>query len=471
MDVKKPDRTALKSYFVKNAVPTESNFADLVEAMINQKEDGIAKLAGEPLSIQADGSDASLKKAINFYKNFADPKPAWTLSLNPRVDPNNPATAKPGWSIGDAEGNSKLFIDQTTGNLGVGTTTPGEALEVSGRAKAGPLTIGPWPAGAAYGFVGTNALNQAAAGNYALLQGTTDGPGRTFLNSPVDIRFRINNADQMVLLNNGNVGIGTSAPAGKLHVQTGGAGTWDKFVVKTTTLWGDGPNNPYVTIGEGGAAGIMFYNPHVVWFPPEGRASIRMGRSGGVSTGHYWDIGVRAGNVFSILDAQNGAFGLSINEIGTVKINVLQLGEKWRLSGVGDHEANDKWLRLMNVANTAYFGGFAAFELWSNGGVLQGSDLRLKKDVSPLADARENILKLRGVQFKWRDGAEHEPFAMGLIAQEVEEVFPEVVGIGPDGMKGINYSALIAPVIEVMKQQQAQIAELQAEVQALRANG
>ena len=48
-----------------------------------------------------------------------------------------------------------------------------------------------------------------------------------------------------------------------------------------TNFWGDG-NNQYVTIGAGGAAGIMFYNPHVVWQAGENRASIRMGRSGGL---------------------------------------------------------------------------------------------------------------------------------------------------------------------------------------------
>src|SRR5690349_11457008 len=98
MDIKKLDRSSLKSYFVKNAIPTEGNFADLIDGLINQKEDGIAKLPGEPLSVQADGNDTSQKKANNFYKNFADATPVWTLSLNPRVDPNNAATAKPGWS-------------------------------------------------------------------------------------------------------------------------------------------------------------------------------------------------------------------------------------------------------------------------------------------------------------------------------------------------------------------------------------
>ena len=218
MDITKSDRATLKSYFVKNAVPTAGHFADLIDGMINQKEDGIAKLPGEPLSLQAHGDDTSQKKAINFYRNFTDPNPAWTMSLNPRADPNNPATAKAGWSIGDAAGASKLFIDQNTGNTGIGTVTPAERLDVNGRTKSGSLTVGAWPANPAYMFFGINTLNQAAPGNYALLQGTSDGPGRTFLNSPVDIRFRIANADQMVLTNNGSVGIGTTAPAARLEV-------------------------------------------------------------------------------------------------------------------------------------------------------------------------------------------------------------------------------------------------------------
>ncbi|MCP4657442.1 MAG: hypothetical protein GY856_18710, partial [bacterium] len=67
MDINKKDRTQLKAYFVKNAVPTESNFADLIDATLNQKDDGIVKPAGDPLSIEAAGDATSQKKAINFY--------------------------------------------------------------------------------------------------------------------------------------------------------------------------------------------------------------------------------------------------------------------------------------------------------------------------------------------------------------------------------------------------------------------
>jgi hypothetical protein len=52
MDIlNKPNRATLKSYFVKNAIPTADNFADLIDGLINQQDDGIAKLPGEPLRL------------------------------------------------------------------------------------------------------------------------------------------------------------------------------------------------------------------------------------------------------------------------------------------------------------------------------------------------------------------------------------------------------------------------------------
>ena len=50
MDVNTRNRAELKSYYVKNSIPTESNFAELIDGMLNQKDDGIVKLPGNPLS-------------------------------------------------------------------------------------------------------------------------------------------------------------------------------------------------------------------------------------------------------------------------------------------------------------------------------------------------------------------------------------------------------------------------------------
>ena len=144
MDIDKRDRSELKAFFVKNAIPTENNFADLIEAGLNQKDDGIAKLPDDPLSLEAAGDAAGPQKAINFYRDFGDPQPAWTLSLNPRLKPQNPDTARAGFSISDGDGDSKLFIDQATGHVGVGTLEPTDKLTIADgslRIAGGSLTV------------------------------------------------------------------------------------------------------------------------------------------------------------------------------------------------------------------------------------------------------------------------------------------------------------------------------------------
>jgi len=130
MDINKADRLTLKSYFRKNLVPTESNFGDLIDGMLNQKDDGIVKLPGDPLSIAAAGDAVGPQKVINFYGNLAEANPAWMLQLNPRSDQNDPATGRPGFSISDSQGVSRLFIDRTTGNVGLGTTQPATPLHL-----------------------------------------------------------------------------------------------------------------------------------------------------------------------------------------------------------------------------------------------------------------------------------------------------------------------------------------------------
>jgi len=137
----------------------------------------------------------------------------------------------------------------------------------------------------------------------------------------------------------------------------------------------------------------------------------------------------------------------------TMQLSRLKLGEKWSLSGVGDHYGNDHYLRLMNSADTELYGGFAAHWLWSKNGHVEGSDITYKKSVAPLNNSLEKIKLLRAIKFRLRDSENENDFKIGLIAQEVEKVFPEVVSIGPDGKKGINYSALIAPLINSIQEQ------------------
>jgi len=202
IDENKRARSALKAYFAKNAIPTEGQFAQLIDSCLNQRDDGLVKVSGDPLSIEAAGDAVGLKRAVNFFNSFADADPAWTISLRPRSKPNDANTGRAAWSVGDAAGNSRLCIDQATGNVGIGTISPAEKLEVAGQIRVQALTLGAWPSGPArYSFLGSSGLNQADQKNYAMLQDNVSGA--TFVNSPAQISMRVANIDRMTVQGDG----------------------------------------------------------------------------------------------------------------------------------------------------------------------------------------------------------------------------------------------------------------------------
>ena len=72
-------------------------------------------------------------------------------------------------------------------------------------------------------------------------------------------------------------------------------------------------------------------------------------------------------------------------------------------------------------------------------------------------------MKLRGVTFDWQETGSS---SVGLIAQEVEKVFPELVA-GEEGNKSVAYGNLVAPLIEAVKAQQVEIEMLRARIYKL----
>ena len=133
MKIDKSGRDTLKSYFVRNAVPTVGNYQELIDAALNQRDDGISKPVGDALSVQADGDDASPKKLLNLYRSFNDAAPAWTLSLNPRDNAADPASAHAGLAFGNGAGRTALFLEQRSANVGIGTLNPARPLHVEGN--------------------------------------------------------------------------------------------------------------------------------------------------------------------------------------------------------------------------------------------------------------------------------------------------------------------------------------------------
>ena len=128
MTIETKSRSELKSYFVKNAIPTENNFDALIDAPLNQADDGVFKLGSEPLSVVA--APGERKPTLRLYDVYPKQAPSWTISLKPSQAPNDASTVREGFGIVDGEGNTRLFIDRSSGALGLGVNAPQGAVDV-----------------------------------------------------------------------------------------------------------------------------------------------------------------------------------------------------------------------------------------------------------------------------------------------------------------------------------------------------
>jgi hypothetical protein len=98
---------------------------------------------------------------------------------------------------------------------------------------------------------------------------------------------------------------------------------------------------------------------------------------------------------------------------------------------------------------------------FSTNGFVSYSDARLKTNVVEIDDAISIIAKMRGVRYDRLDTPE-APRRVGLIAQEVEAVLPEVVNTDADGMKSIDYDNIVALLVQAIKEQKADLSALKA---------
>lgn len=82
------------------------------------------------------------------------------------------------------------------------------------------------------------------------------------------------------------------------------------------------------------------------------------------------------------------------------------------------------------------------------------SDVAVKENINPVSDATSMISKLMGVDFTWKDNGLK---SSGVVAQEIEKVIPHLVSTSEDGMKSVNYSGIIAYLIESIKDLDARL--------------
>jgi hypothetical protein len=88
--------------------------------------------------------------------------------------------------------------------------------------------------------------------------------------------------------------------------------------------------------------------------------------------------------------------------------------------------------------------------------VFAGCDIRLKKEISPLENGLESILKLSAYEFNYRSDKFPEKnlethSQIGVMAQDVEKVYPQAVTVDKEGFRYVNYKMLTSGLIEAVK--------------------
>jgi hypothetical protein len=125
------------------------------------------------------------------------------------------------------------------------------------------------------------------------------------------------------------------------------------------------------------------------------------------------------------------------------------------------------------TANPGSYSLYVAGSAYSTGSFISASDIRWKKNIAQMGSVLDKVILLNGVTYKWRNDEFPEIHfesgtQIGLIAQEVEKIFPELVKTDDKGYKGVNYDKLSVLLLEGMKEQQKQIEFFKNENQQLR---
>jgi len=127
-------------------------------------------------------------------------------------------------------------------------------------------------------------------------------------------------------------------------------------------------------------------------------------------------------------------------------------------TGAGYFAHAGAWVRLANRTEAALLTGATFTGDVSAPNFNSTSDSQLKDNIKQINSALDKVDSIRGVTFNWKNNGKA---SMGVIAQEVEEIAPEVVS-EVDGYKAVNYDGLIGLLIESIKELKQEIEDLKS---------
>ena len=336
----------------------------------------------------------------------------------------------------------------STGNVGIGITSPAGKLHVDGHTSSvGTILEGNGGGDTVPLFFRTKANNNdvtnhgifASAGSTGVDNYLTMGPTST---------------SGVIVDNSGNVGIGTTSPDRLLDV-SGTGNVYGKF--QSTNATGAGievkdTSEDWLIQADGGSIdGLAFYDL--------GRSAYRMviDNIGNVAIGTTDTSDVR----LRVDQNQNDDYTAFFKN--TCAANAM----------VGVTFSSNE---TVNAANKFGFqildNGTERFAARMNGDVYSytnsySSDIRLKENIEDCEPMLEKLKQVRIVDFDWKENAGPEGRQRGVIAQEIESIFPELIQ-QPNEYKEFKKSEMTPILVKAIQEQQEQIELLQQQIEVLK---
>ena len=169
---------------------------------------------------------------------------------------------------------------------------------------------------------------------------------------------------------------------------------------------------------------------------------------------------VRLNNIESFTSSINTTIKAKLNADGVVSGSSQILGNSTIHSGsIGNYQFNS--IGIGTAASSV------AGELRATGDIVAfySSDERLKENINPIVDALSKIEAIGGKTYDWKEGFEtihsHKGHDLGVIAQEVQSVFPEIVNERETGYLAVDYIKLVPVLIEAIKELSAKVKDLE----------
>jgi hypothetical protein len=311
-----------------------------------------------------------------------------------------------------AEGRASLYFNTTgTSNTGLGFNA-GHTFDLSNITGSNDT------------FVGANAVPSTGT----LTNATAVGANAEVTESNALVLGSINGVNTATA--DTSVGIGTTAPASTLDVEANMAARSAPILLLK--------NNAAIQSAATGNAIDLRFAPDGGSSVGDPNAYIRVQEDGNSQYGAFMsfatmaDGGAGAGAIERIRITANGSVGVGVSS----PTHIFQVGQ-----GLG----------------AAFADGWSTY-----------SSRRWKTNIQTLPNALAKVEQLRGVSYDLKGNGKHE---IGVIAEEVGQVVPEVVSYEENGKdaQGVDYSRLTALLIEAVKQQQQQIRDQQEQVREQRA--